>query len=362
MISLFLPGMGLLRGALAIPCAIVACVAAIAALCGCARCMRCSIRDCYCFKRLLLWVGHDKFDDFELMVLVHEAIFEKKESKLTTVVRVTAGKQQVETDPNSNGIFQQPLHIMVEQGTEHVVIDLMDNKSRVLASLSLDAMQDVMLVKVHEPEKTYNMKPKNKRLHSPKVKLSMVISSGQDLEEGLLSKGTVSDVDLLVRQQFLKCGEGLSELEVLKQSCSGPLERFEGLGTTTSIWVAVLGPPTSRRWVMGIWSEKQDYDQKKHALQEIDLLRVQSVQADPTRHHVFVLNYYDESRVSQTLTFRRVDRARDVWVEILSLLVQRAHESRNALKREKTSTSKDSCTGGSSSRSFSKPKSKKSFW
>lgn len=333
----------LMRSFFMIPCAIVASLAAIAAICGCVHCMHCRLRDCFCIKRCLRLSGHDRFDDFELMILVHEALFERKEAKLTTVVRVTAGPHSVQTDPNSNGIFQQPLHIVVEQGTTNIVVDLLDGYDRVLATLQLDTAEQILNPKALEPEKVYNMKQKGKGLRAPKVKLTMVVSTSSDMEQGLLS-GVSSDVDILVRQQLQKAkqegkaphGEGLSEMEVLKQACAGPLELFEGLGNTTCIYVAVLGPPTSRRWVLGIWSDKHDYDAKKYAIQEVDLLKIQSVQADPTRHHVFVINYYDESRVRQTLTFRRMDRARDVWVEILHLLVQKAHESRKALKRDKT--------------------------
>merc|ERR1719409_1554855 len=103
-----------MRSAMVVPCTIVASIVAIATLLGCVKCMHCRLRDCTCLKRFLRFSGHDRFDDFELMMLVHEAMFERREAKLTTVVRVTAGLHSVRTDPNSNGIFQQPLHITVE--------------------------------------------------------------------------------------------------------------------------------------------------------------------------------------------------------------------------------------------------------
>merc|ERR1719162_1174972 len=140
------------------------------------------------------------------------------------------------------------------------------------------------------------MRQKDKRLRNPRIKLTMAVQQEEDLEKGLLA-GVSSDVDDLVRLQLAKArgegkllhGEGMSEFEVLRQACAGPLELFEGLGKTSTIYVAVLGPPISRRWVFGIWPDK----------------------------HVFVINYFDDSRVRQTFIFRRTDRARDVWVEIL---------------------------------------------
>jgi len=205
------------------------------------------------------------------MMLVHEAMFERKEVKLTTVVRVTAGLHSVRTDPNSNGIFQQPLHITVEQGTNQVYVDLMDTRGRVLATLTLETVEDILAEKKPRPEMVYPMKQRNKGVRNPKMKLTMVVSTGTDLEGGLIA-GVSSDVDILVRQQLRKAkeegkaphGEGLSEMEVLKQACAGPLEIFEGLGKTSSVHVAILGPPISRRYVLGIWDDKHDFDAKKH--------------------------------------------------------------------------------------------------
>jgi len=340
MIGLLMDGIFgyMIRGALAGPCAILGGICALFAICGCVKCMHCRLRDCACCKRFLRATGHDEFDDFELMMLVHEALFDRREEKkVTTVVRVKAGRHHVSTDPNSNGIFQQPLHITVEQGTETIVVDLLDNHDYVLASLVLNVVEDVLGPSVHRPEQVFNMRQKGKGARNPKVKLTMVIEKDHDEEKGLLV-GVSSDVDNLVRMQLAKArggGQTLSEMQVLQQACAGPLELFEGLGKTSNVWVSILGPPNARRWVLGIWSDKHDFDMKRHAIQEIDLLRIQSVQADPTRHHVFVLNYYDESRVRQACTFRRSDRARDVWVEIIRLLVQKVHDNRKA-RQEKS--------------------------
>jgi hypothetical protein len=332
----------------AAPCAILAIVAAFGGICGCIRCLRCRLRDCACVKKLLRVTGYDQFDDFELMVLVHEVAFERKESKMPTVVRLTAGLHAVKTDPNSNGIFQQPLIISVEQGTQFIVVDLLDMHDRVLATLHMDVVDHLFGARIPQPEMVYTMKQKGKGIRNPKCKLTMVVSSGDDAEQGLLSSGLNADVDILVRQQLKKAkeegkathrgdeeGEQPTEMEILKQACAGPLELFEGLGKTCNVYVAILGPPTSRRWIMGIWHDKRDFDSKRYAMQEIDLLKIQCVQADPTRHHVFQVQCYDESRVRKTLTFRRIDRARDVWVEILTRLVQKAHDSKKELKMQR---------------------------
>merc|ERR1719271_1426988 len=99
----------------------------------------------------------------------------------------------------------------------------MDSSDRILASLVLNIMEDV-LSKSSRPEHVYNMKQKNKGIRNPKIKLTMVIQQDEDVEKGLLA-GASSDVDNLVRLQLAKArgagqlvpGEGLSEMDVLKE-------------------------------------------------------------------------------------------------------------------------------------------------
>lgn len=320
------------------PLAICGVIAGIVAICGCMKCLKCRLRDCGCCKRLLRCLGHDEFDDFDLMILVHEANFESRD-KLNVVVQVTAGSHVVKTDPCAGGMFQQPVHIFVEQGTHDVTVDLLDNKGRILATLELEVMGHILAEHSLQPEMVYSMKQKGKGISKPKIKLTMVASMQGDAEKGLLTDMDM-DVDILVRQQLKKAKqegiehgqEGLSELDVLKAACAGPLELFEGLGKTRNVYVAVIGPPIAKRYVLGIWGSQNDYEHKKNAMQEIELLKIELVQGDPTRHHVFVVKCFDEARVRQTLTFRRIDRARDVWVELLHLLVMKAREQKKALK------------------------------
>lgn len=277
-------------------------------------------------------------------MMVHRVIFDYNKEKLTTVVRITAGAQCVETDANSNGIFQQPLHVTVEQGTDVIIVDLLDSRKRILATLELDTMEDVLGPTSHHAEHTYAMKQKTKGLLNPRIKLTMSVQHESDVEKGLLEKDPAhSAVDDLVRLQLAKAREGISktqsvtgqhlpggtELQVLMQACAGELEIFEGLGENKRKYVSISGPPTSKRWSFAIWNNQDEHKAKKRPFKEIDLMRIQSVQADPARHHVFVINYYDQTRMRQSLTFRRVDRARDVWVEILLRLVHQVHEQRH---------------------------------
>lgn len=300
----------------------------------------CRLRNCSLLKHFFLCIGHDSFEDFELMVLVHEVMFDSAKDKTNTVVQVTAGAHTVKTNPNSNGIFQQPLHITIEQGTEYLSVDLLTTSNLLLARVKIDVHQIYNEIDGQQ-ERDYQMCQKGRGIHNPRIKLTMVVSSEDDAERGFVNESTSSDVAILVRQQLKKAKgrhgqEGVSEMDVLKEACAGPLELFEGLGQTQKVYVAVIGPPTTRRWVLGVWRDQRDFEERRRPVTEAALLKIQSIQADPQRNHVFVVNCYDESRVRQSLTFRRVDRNRDVWVEILHLLVMKAREASKLQRQLKT--------------------------
>merc|ERR1719313_2197404 len=271
----------------------------------------------------------DEFDDFELMILVHEVLYDKTKDKVNTTVRVTASAYVVETDSSSNGIFQQPLNITVEQGTESMVVELLERGANVVASLTLNVAGEIL--ESSSNEKVFPMKVKGKGIRNPRIKLTMAAEQEGDPEQGML-KGVSSDVSNFVRLHVggEKGGQGdaadRSELEVLLQACTGPLEVFEGLGNTRNVYVGIIGPPLSKKYAFGMWSDKHAFEAKKPPSLSIELLRVESVQTDPTRIHVFVINYFDTERVFKSMTLRRIDRARDVWVEILRLTVQKVHD------------------------------------
>jgi len=332
------PLVSLVRG----PCAVLAVVGMITALCGCIRCSRWSLRDIALIKHLYLWIGQDKFDDFELIMFVHEAMFEKQ-GKTTTYVNVKAGAHCIRTEESPSHIFQQPLHIIVEQGVETIVVELMDTRHTCMATLHLDVLDQIITPKVLNPEVVYFMKQKAKGVLQPKIQLTMVVNNPDDAASGLVDHGALSsDVDLLVRQQLLKARrqhgdeEVTSELDVLKDACAGPLEIFQGMGRSNEVHVAVIGPPISRRWVLGVWRDQESFANKEKTLHEVDLMKIESIQADPKRNHVFVVNFFDELRNRNQMTFRRVDRARDVWVEILHLMIMKAREVKTEMKLRST--------------------------
>jgi hypothetical protein len=322
---------------------IISCFTAIVMIFGCFTCARLRCRDFVCIKRFLRCIQYDQYDDFELMLVLHEVMTDRKQDKLNMAVRVTAGLHLVKSDVSTSGNFQQPLHITIEQGTRFVTLDLVDHRSAVLAQLKLDVVKDILSEEAHAPEQLLKMNTKGKGVVNPRVKFSLVLDEGGDLESG----GDANmEVDWLVRQQLMKArDEGLAshgkvtEIDLLKTACSGPLELFEGLGNTGTVHVAVHGPPISRKWMLSIYKDEADFDQRKKAWFEVDLLKVPSVQPDPTRNNIFVINYFDEHRLQQRLTLRRIDRPRDVWVEMLQLVITKAHASKKAMKKQMSTSS-----------------------
>merc|ERR1719264_2016014 len=289
--------------------------------------------------------GTDKFDDFEMMMLVHDIQCTTSKHKLTTLVRVTAGLQVVETDESSKGIFQQPLSIFVEQGTDVVNIELLNYRDRkVLAGLKMDILKDILERKEGRHEQVMPMKQKNKGVLNPRIKLSIILESQNEAEKGLLSGIDLGqEANMMVMSQLRKvvteadkAGEQLSELDLLCKGCQGPLDMFGSWRSQDQVFVAVMFPPESKRYILGIWKDKADYERGVKANPEIDLLKIISVQQDPGRSEVFVMNYIESgTKAKKRLTFRRLDRARDVWVDMFQLLIKLVHEQKELRKRMK---------------------------
>merc|ERR1719440_1017996 len=257
---------------------------------------------------------------------------------------------------------------------------------RVLATMSLDVSKDILSDPSGQQEVVFPMKKKVGEVNNVKIKLTLVAQDGSELdcaERGLIAQplsargrqsmhSSSNGTDVLVRQQLKKaeaesrkrqskgkdCKDAVSDLDVLLQAACGPLEMFESLGKTRNVYVAASGPPHSRRWSLGVWNDMQDYQCGKPVMMDVDLLKVESVQGDPSRHHVFLLKYFDADRVPQILTLRRIDRARDVWVEILHILVSKAREWKMQAKQEKSerSTMRKTASAAVSHSPSSRPK------
>merc|ERR1712087_108019 len=123
-----------------------------------------------------------------------------------------------------------------------------------------------------------------------------------------------------------------SELDLLSSGCSGALEQIGSWGTREQVWFAVMCPPTVKKHSIGIWKSEEAFKAEAKPKEEIQLLKVLSVQPDAAEAGVFHLNYYTPDKVKTRATFRRVDRSRDVWVEVLGLLIEKIREDKESKK------------------------------
>jgi len=321
---------------------------AIAAICGIWQCCRCRLRDCSCCKRLLRISGTDPFDDFEMMILVHEVSFTTT-SKPAVYVRIKAGEYEVCTDPESSRKFQQALCIFIEQGTEDLKFELLDTSDKVLAELKMNIMKELLKEEDSIPgsdrivEKTFIMRQKNKHVLNPRIKLTFSPECPGDEEKALLTGiSASSETEWMLQQQLAKVTEAekegskeLSEIALLAKGCFGPLEMFGTLGAKRHVYVGILGPPRRKKFALHIWDTERDYHSDKAPKETIELLRISAVAGDPGRSEVFTLSHVDSQKQQHKAVFERVDRPRDVWVELLQIIVTRVHEDYQMKKKNR---------------------------
>lgn len=321
------------------------CISAILIFCGLFS-YRGGCRDIGCFRRCLRWTGFDSFDAFELTMVVHEAHFEHRQrpEKTSTCIRVTAGCHTVTSDKSKNNVFQQPLSLYVDQGVYEIKLELLDGNEKPLARLTFSSITDILSQGCSSEKKDYEMKVNNRGIRKPIISLSMHVNREVDEETGFLQRCdsgkdvTCHEADWIVQQQMTTVKSSADNIDVVNEhaalisACAGPLELFKDNGCMERIHIGILGPPAVKNWQLGIWKEENDAIEKKDPIRTIALLKVSTVQADPGRGQVFVLHYYDKHRQAQQLTFRRIDRSRDAWVELLQRLITRTHSEHTAAK------------------------------
>jgi hypothetical protein len=295
------------------------------------------------------------------MVYVSEASCDHKKEKLKTFVKVSAGGYAAQTDASSKGKFQQPLHIHVTQGTERISIELWEEppsgsmtRSWCFASTTMRCWEDIYKPGGVDKQQVKQLKMKKRvdGIANPTVTIQyMSVGDIVDEESGLLEAASQQldlhgDAKIMLQQQLKRAAkpmptrsggsgtdtftseEGISEIQQLKRACAGSLDMFgHSFGGTTNVYLAVRGPPDSRQWIVGVWNDKEDFERRSKGMLEIDVKRIKSIQQDPSRNNVFCINYFDANRISQKRSFRIIDLNRDVWVNMLKMMVGEVHNS-----------------------------------
>jgi len=315
---------------------------ACCALCGLYKCASCSCRDCGCIKRCLLCTGVDRFEDFELSVYVHEASFTGPHSPCK--VRVKAGRYEDETKEKEKLNFNERCCLHVEQGTEYLDIDLVESRGKVvLAQLRIDPVKELLDSKgTLGVLKTFKMKQKCKGLLNPRIKLTFLLE-GADMDD---DSGLIEDLDLgqetaiILRSHMARMAEAgqdvdsLSKLELACNGTKGPLDQFKAWGARERVWLRVRMPaPSEKKYWLEIYHDEGEVDRKPPAVQ-MDLMRVQSVQPDPGRDEVFIINYIDHQKAARRLTFASVHQGRNAWVELLTNTITLVREEKDARRKK----------------------------
>jgi len=311
-------------------------------------------------KWLFHKTGVDSFDDFELTIAVHEAMYISPK-EISTCVRITVGEQQVVTEADTRGQFHQHVSVFVEQGSQVVLVELMEGKgSYVLAVLELDLTKDILERVEPYKHEIFSMVQKNKGVSRPCIKISILTESHTDEEKQLMTH-VLSDiqvsahaderVEAMVYEQLKRAHQDVahqsanpdappedapSKHVVLAGGNTGPLEMILSWGDWKKVHVSVKCPPAHRKYKFCIWDSNRDQERGNAPTTEIDLYKVLSVQPDPHRPDCFAITYGVDPKTKRTdtLTFKRVDRHRDVWVEMLSMQIKAAREQKKEKKNK----------------------------
>lgn len=318
------------------------------------------MRDCGCCKRWMRATGTDKFDDFNVTILIHETLYTSSQVKLGTKVRIVAGSQSVTTDESTKGVYQQPVDVFVEQGTEEVRVELMDSSAKVVYAVKkLNIQNDILDPHSRGKEVVFSMKQACKTILNPKVKLTILMhDDASSMEQGVLQHLDVSpEASIMLRQQLHNLEvaerdgyssadagvtpgspnltpEPVSALDLLFTACSGPLEMFGSWGSRTGVWMAHRQPPKTKKHLLCCWKNKESCESNDQPQLEIDIMKILSVVPDPhpRRVEVFIVQYV-EKHARKRVMFRRLDRSRDLWVEMLQTLIKAVHEQYDQEKK-----------------------------
>lgn len=319
-------------------------ICAICALCGLYKCSTLRVRDCACLKWCLRAAGSDDFDDFDLVIIIHEATFTSV-AKRKSKIRVTAGRHKVQTHESNKATFHEALQIFIEQGTPCLLVELMDGRN-VMASLKLDIVRN-LLEGGRIVDKHFEMQTKSKGISSCRVKLTMHVEN--DIEAG---KSLISDMNLskssemILHQQLMKKdklsgGSGdeeakpTSQIQTLVSGLHGTLDLFGSLGSTQSVFVT-MSCPAPRKYMLCVFKDEKEYSRGSKPTTVIDMFKILAVEEDPGRSDVFHVAYMDNQKKQHRLNLRRVDLPTGTWVELLSKLIKLIREERDARRKLQT--------------------------
>merc|ERR1719277_1996777 len=132
-----------------------------------------------------------------------------------------------------------------------------------------------------------------------------------------------------------------SSLELVAKACEGPVHVYGAWGSKKDVFLGVVAPSpgAGTEWSIGIWSTEHEFKRGGNPTETISILRVMSIQPETQRPEVFLVNFMITRTQKQRLVFERIDRSRNLWVEMLMLLTELVHQERIEKRKKQHSRS-----------------------
>jgi len=354
-------------------------------LCIAKVCCGCKMRDCRCIKRCLRCCCIDRFDDFHLMIAIEEIAY-PSEAAIPVLVEFSAGRNSERTPLSSSRTPGDQFVLFVEQGTVFLKVTLRGKNDQVLGT-KMEAMREILeeadhgvhqesfdiettleeapTITVGVAFRIYHDVSTNRDPNSDlEKKMALMMqcrlahfdlpAEAERVASGIISEQQAAGLDVQVLPRGIVTAQpSLSSFGNLMLACHGLVDIFTSWGAPETVYLGVKGPPSIRRFALCIFPDADAFTENNDCSKEIELVKIQSIHRDPSRDDVFAVVYSRSSKSADfglgdvEVAFRKVDRSRDEWVEMLRHLVVEYREQK--LQRRKGTAG----GGGGASSAFS---------
>jgi len=137
-------------------------------------------------------------------------------------------------------------------------------------------------------------------------------------------------------KHHLTAHDHLDTFDVSIKACRGQVQEFTSWGRTRPAYLATVREPG--QVFLGVWRSEANFENGEDPKERINVLRITSIQPG-IEHEVFTVNYMLQGDVRKRRRFERVDRNRDVWVDLLQLMVDQTHKRRHKYQKKHASKS-----------------------
>lgn len=290
-------------------------------------------------QRILFGLGYDKYEETSLIAIVHSVSSVPPTKKLKVALRCgTASKNTYESRETTNCEWEEPMNIVIEQGSPMVEIHLMSGRQMV-------AKAEIPVEEIWEYQNA--SEPKTK------INLRKTVASGFQLNPTLALTWAFPENDNLplLLGYGIATPEGVQKKELglpeLSEYCNGWLEKAYKLGLSHRRYFEMF--KHNGQWYWG-WTEGRDAKTSEKLDKSVDASRITSVSPIPEDKHGFIVKYVNDNREKKTIVLKcNEGKSRDAWVEGLRLFFSRYRslqkQRRDSSRRESNKTLRESPNG-----------------